>query len=106
MKQSLRAWLPQIQGMTALKDVVNEQVDKKFIAHLDEPPAPHLGNVAPWNVSSLTLIGPEGDFTNEELTIALDHGFQKVSLGPHRLRTETAALLACSTLNLIGQVRH
>ena len=103
MKQSLKAWLPQIQAMTTLKEVVKEKIDKKFIAHLDEPAAPHLASLASGSGSSLTLVGPEGDFTNAELTAALDSGFQKVSLGPHRLRTETAALVACHTFNLINQ---
>jgi 16S rRNA (uracil1498-N3)-methyltransferase len=50
----------------------------------------------------LVLIGPEGDFSPDELQSALDHGFQKVSLGPTRLRTETAGLVSCHILNLIN----
>jgi 16S rRNA (uracil1498-N3)-methyltransferase len=48
------------------------------------------------------LIGPEGDFTNEEIQIAQENGFKKVSLGPNRLRTETAALTACQILNFVN----
>jgi 16S rRNA (uracil1498-N3)-methyltransferase len=48
------------------------------------------------------LIGPEGDFSNTELTSAVEHGFLKVSLGQSRLRTETAGMAACHILNLIN----
>jgi 16S rRNA (uracil1498-N3)-methyltransferase len=48
------------------------------------------------------LIGPEGDFSTQELDLALANGFEKVSLGRSRLRTETAGLAACQILNLIN----
>jgi 16S rRNA (uracil1498-N3)-methyltransferase len=48
------------------------------------------------------LIGPEGDFSEEEIALALENGFQPVSLGPSRLRTETAALYAVTAFNLIN----
>jgi 16S rRNA (uracil1498-N3)-methyltransferase len=51
----------------------------------------------------LILIGPEGDFSNEEVDSALNNGFIPVSLGDSRLRTETAALVACCMVNLINQ---
>jgi 16S rRNA (uracil1498-N3)-methyltransferase len=51
----------------------------------------------------LILIGPEGDFSNEEVELAIKEGFIPVSLGDSRLRTETAALVACHTVNLINQ---
>ena len=49
---------------------------------------------------ALVMIGPEGDFSREEVQLAIDHGFQPISLGRSRLRTETAALVACHILNL------
>jgi len=49
------------------------------------------------------LIGPEGDFSEAELQLALDSGYRKVSLGKNRLRTETAALAACHILNLVNR---
>ena len=103
MKQSLKAWLPDVRPLSSFKQALAETADQKFIAHLDDPPAPHLLHAANGDSASLVLIGPEGDFTSEELMAALDHGFKKVSLGPHRLRTETAALVACHTLNLVNQ---
>jgi 16S rRNA (uracil1498-N3)-methyltransferase len=103
MKQSLKAWLPDVRPLTSFKQALAETVDQKFIAHLDDPPAPHLLQSATRDSASLVLIGPEGDFTNDEVLAAIDHGFRKVSLGPHRLRTETAAMVACHTLNLVNQ---
>ncbi len=52
---------------------------------------------------ALVMIGPEGDFSEEEVAKAIAAGFQPVSLGKSRLRTETAALVACHTLNLLNQ---
>ena len=49
---------------------------------------------------TLLLIGPEGDFSKEEIKLALENGFQPISLGESRLRTETAGLVACTTVNL------
>ena len=71
------------------------------------PPAQlHCTILVPSNfvgVNSIVLIGPEGDFTQEELEVAMAAGYKKVSLGNSRLRTETAGLVACHTLNLINQ---
>jgi 16S rRNA (uracil1498-N3)-methyltransferase len=48
------------------------------------------------------MIGPEGDFTKDELDLAINNGFRKVSLGRHRLRTETAGIVACHTIHLVN----
>lgn len=53
----------------------------------------------------LILIGPEGDFSPKEVRVAMDYGFIPVSLGHARLRTETAALVACHTVQLINQMK-
>lgn len=53
---------------------------------------------------ALVLIGPEGDFSEEEVKLAVEQGFQPISLGRSRLRTETAALVACHILNLCNQI--
>ena len=62
-----------------------------------------LKNVIDSNSNALILIGPEGDFTKEEVALAIQNGFETVSLGNSRLRTETAALVACHTFNLIQE---
>ena len=98
MLQSQQCWLPQLHEPTAFAKVLETNVDHKFIAWCEEktqqlqPPAP--------GTSSLLLIGPEGDFTQAEVNAALANGFQAVSLGPTRLRTETAALVAAALLCL------
>ena len=51
----------------------------------------------------LILVGPEGDFSKEEIKLALDYGFYCVSLGPNRLRTETAGVVACHTIALLNE---
>ena len=53
--------------------------------------------------NALVLIGPEGDFSPEEITLALKCGFEPISLGKSRLRTETAALVACHTIHVLNQ---
>jgi 16S rRNA (uracil1498-N3)-methyltransferase len=60
----------------------------------------HLKSIALPGKDYLVLIGPEGDFSPEELNAAIANGFRKVSLGQSRLRTETAGLAACHILNL------
>jgi 16S rRNA (uracil1498-N3)-methyltransferase len=103
MKQSLNATLPVIQGIHPFTDIVaSAQESGRFTAYVDGSNPHHLKDVATREKSCLILIGPEGDFTQEELGLALQHNFQKVSLGQSRLRTETAGLAACHILNLIN----
>jgi 16S rRNA (uracil1498-N3)-methyltransferase len=76
---------------------------QKFIAHCeaDKPRVPLATAMQPGR-DAVILIGPEGDFSQEEIALALDSGFQPVSLGSHRLRTETAALYAVTAFNYIN----
>lgn len=91
MKQSLRAYLPVIKEME-LKDLKDANYDEKYIAHCivadQKSPATQLIS----DRSKLVLIGPEGDFTQEEVELALSAGFLGLDLGEARLRTETAAI--------------
>lgn len=101
MKQSLKAWLPAIHPAIAFKDFVSAKTDQeKYIAYVDEQNPHYLQRLVKPDLSYLVLIGPEGDFSADELAIADSHGFKKVSLGHARLRTETAGLAACHILNL------
>lgn len=101
MKQSQQAWLPIISGIGSFKELLKEKADQKFIAYVDAANPEHLKNVAKPKGDYLILIGPEGDFSQDELKLALENKFQKVSLGTNRLRTETAGLVACQLLNFI-----
>nr|NQU92064.1 16S rRNA (uracil(1498)-N(3))-methyltransferase [Bacteroidota bacterium] len=104
IKQSQQPWLPKLNDPVDLPMIINNsKEDQKFIAFLDEVHNQHLINVCMKGKSSIVLIGPEGDFSKKETELALLAGFQAVNLGNTRLRTETAALVACHTLNLINQ---
>lgn len=93
MKQSLHTHLPQLHTGT-LKEIMQMNTDRyqqKFIAHCDNPEL-SLKNIYKNDQSAILLIGPEGDFTSDEISEAAKKGFKEVSLGPMRLRTETAGL--------------
>jgi len=103
MKQSVKASLPVIENLRGFSQVINSvEEEHRFIAYVDHTNPHHLKNVAEKKGKYLVLIGPEGDFTTNELAAALEKGFKKVSLGTSRLRTETAGLAACHILNLIN----
>ena len=110
MKQSLHTVLPEIHPAVKLRDWLHSHIDtfthsniQKFIAHCeaDKPRTPLVATLQP-GCDAVVLIGPEGDFSEEEIALALECGFQPVSLGPSRLRTETAALYAVTTFNIVN----
>ncbi|WP_266366008.1 16S rRNA (uracil(1498)-N(3))-methyltransferase [Tellurirhabdus rosea] len=105
MKQSLQNRLPALAFLEHFREVLNLSADQRFIAHLDEEnPTPHLLKAARPAGSVLVLIGPEGDFSKDELAAALQSGFKPVTLGKTRLRTETAAFAACHTVHLVNEL--
>ncbi len=104
MKQSLKAYLPQLDPLTKLSELIRQPFEgQKFIAHCEEQGRELLKNRIVQNQNYLILIGPEGDFSPEEIELALKSGFEAVSLGESRLRTETAGVVACHTLNLLNE---
>jgi len=104
MKQSIKAYLPILNPMQTFKKTISDPFSgQKFIAHCYEGEKPLLRDVVEKGKDVLILIGPEGDFSTEEVELAISEGFIPVSLGTSRLRTETAALAACHTVNLINQ---
>lgn len=104
IKQSLKARLPLLNEMTDFDKFVRQPFNgQKFIAHCYEGEKPLLRDVSKRGQDALVLIGPEGDFSEEEVKLAIEQGFQPISLGRSRLRTETAALVACHILNLQNQ---
>jgi 16S rRNA (uracil1498-N3)-methyltransferase len=102
MKQSQQSWLPEIKDLTPFADIVKNKFNQNFIAFVDHANPDQLKDLASPNKSYGLLIGPEGDFTDEEVDLAIKNNWKKVSLGPTRLRTETAALVGCLTLALIN----
>lgn len=104
IKQSLKATLPVLNEMVDFNKFIEKDFQgQKFIAHCYEGEKPLLRDVLRKGENALVLVGPEGDFSQEEVEKAVAKGFVPVSLGKSRLRTETAALAACHTLNLINQ---
>lgn len=102
------------QSLKARKPVVNEMMDfarfvkqdfagQKFIAHCNEGEKPLLKEILVPGEDALVLIGPEGDFSPEEVKLAESLGFRSISLGKSRLRTETAALVSVHIMNLFNQ---
>jgi 16S rRNA (uracil1498-N3)-methyltransferase len=102
MKQSLRAWLPKLNEITRFQKFLTATTEaQKRIAWCGEEPLPHLKTTLSPQQSTVIAIGPEGDFSPEEIGAALQNGFEGVSLGAARLRTETAGVLAVSVFNLL-----
>jgi len=106
MKQSAKAYLPEINEMQLFKRFVgsNLPADIKAIAHCNSLNLNPLQNALQKGRSVLILVGPEGDFSLAEVELALSNGFSEVSLSTSRLRTETAGIVACHTANLINGV--
>ncbi|MDM1406764.1 16S rRNA (uracil(1498)-N(3))-methyltransferase [Myroides sp. DF42-4-2] len=97
MKQSLQLYLPKLNDPISLKEFLKKDHEGElYIAHCEEDKEKELlkNKIKP-NENYLLLVGPEGDFSTVEIKIALEKGFKPVSLGHTRLRTETAALVAC-----------
>jgi len=101
--QSQQHWMPVLQEPQNYGEWVGAvQADQKFIAHCGPGNKNKLSEMINTNLSSqILLIGPEGDFTEEEMQLALDAGFAPVDLGVNRLRSETAAIAASALLKLI-----
>lgn len=104
MKQSLHYYLPQLNEPILFKDFLKkERNSQKFIAHCEETDKKSLKNELKTNEDVTILIGPEGDFSVKEIQLALEHNYIPVSLGQTRLRTETAAIVACHSVVLINE---
>jgi 16S rRNA (uracil1498-N3)-methyltransferase len=103
IKQSIKAYKPKLNELTKYKDFINQNTTcVKYIAHCEENKKTLLKNAYPKNESAIILIGPEGDFSPEEIELAKQNKFIEISLGESRLRTETAGVVACHTINLIN----
>ncbi|UFH56989.1 16S rRNA (uracil(1498)-N(3))-methyltransferase [Spirosoma sp. KNUC1025] len=109
MKQSLQSFLPQLDDALSFSELLKTVNDEqRFIAHLpgmdlpDDAPPVNLARAATAMGRYVVLIGPEGDFSDKEIQQAIAAGFQMVTLGTNRLRTETAALTACQYLNFLN----
>jgi len=100
MKQSLKFHLPKLNETISLNDFIKQDFEgAKYIAHCDHGEKKELKRVDKTG-KTLILIGPEGDFSQKEIDLALQSQFKAVSLGTSRLRTETAGIVAVHSINL------
>lgn len=104
MLQSQQAWLPALPEAMLLKDIIkNYNKTQMLIAHcIDGQERMQFAEMLKTGVETIILIGPEGDFTAEEVHLCTEAGYKPVSLGTRRLRTETAAISACAYFNMIN----
>jgi 16S rRNA (uracil1498-N3)-methyltransferase len=102
IKQSQQSWLPEIKEVVSFEKFIASVPAKaqKFIAHCAEGEKLVLKNELKVEGDIFILIGPEGDFSKEEISLAIENGFKAITLGERRLRTETAALVAVMSVNL------
>lgn len=104
VKQSLKAYHPELEEMIKFKNFINQDFSgQKFIAHCNPGEKTPLQDIYTEDSDVVILIGPEGDFSPKEVEMAKEAGFKEISLGNSRLRTETAGIVACHTINLINR---
>jgi 16S rRNA (uracil1498-N3)-methyltransferase len=104
IKQSLKAYQPQLNEPTPFHKLISQPFDgQKFIAHCEPGNKLDLRKQLKLQGRYLVLIGPEGDFSPKEIEDALQNGFEPITLGNSRLRTETAALEACFEINFLNR---
>lgn len=105
MKQSNVLFLPKLNKAISFKEFIKQkQEGLSFIAHCEETNKKTLKSALEINKNITILIGPEGDFSEKEIELALDNNYVPVSLGNTRLRTETAAIVACHSVVFVNEV--
>lgn len=105
VKQSVQAYMPVVNEIVPLKKFIEAQQTAaavKLIAHCTEENTAGIKQLVAPGKNAVCLIGPEGDFSKEEIALAFNNGFSGLNLGANRLRTETAGLYVCNSLALIN----
>jgi len=104
MKQSLSSYLPKLNDAMIFHDFIKQDFEGElYIAHCEETEKKSLKQQLKPNTGITILIGPEGDFSVKEITKAIENNFIPVTLGETRLRTETAAIVACHSVVFINE---
>lgn len=104
IKQSIKAYMPKLNEIKSFEKFIKEfSAEEKYIAHCREGAKQNLKTIYLKNKSAIILIGPEGDFTKDEIEIAKQNGYKEISLGNSRLRTETAGVVACTIINNLNE---
>ena len=105
MKQSNKLWLPRLNEPVNFRDFISRAyIGQKFIAWCETGNESELHNIYQKDADVLILVGPEGDYSKSEIELAVKSGFVPVSLGESRLRTETAGIVACHTIEMINKM--
>jgi len=106
MKQSLSAYLPRLNPLISFQKFIENELTSEgqlLIAHCEPSKKTSIKELVKPNKAITILIGPEGDFSSEEIILAIKSGFIAVSLGNKRLRTETASIVACHSIAFINE---
>ncbi|MBC5991642.1 16S rRNA (uracil(1498)-N(3))-methyltransferase [Pontibacter cellulosilyticus] len=105
MKQSQKGYLPLLNDLVPFnKFIQKSRPEATFIAHLEDDATKSIKDHYKFGEQHCVLIGPEGDFSAQEIAAAYAAGIRPITLGKSRLRTETAALVACHTLNVLHDI--
>jgi 16S rRNA (uracil1498-N3)-methyltransferase len=105
MKQSIKAYQPKLNEPVSMSTFCKTATaDQKFIGHCEDNERHSFSEIAEKGKSILIMIGPEGDFTTDEINDAIKYGFKPITLGNSRLRTETAGIVACVQANLLNGI--
>lgn len=105
VKQSLKAYHPKLNQLSTFDSFIKTKIEaQKWIAHCVNDEKVSIKEVLIPQKKYLILIGPEGDFSPQEIDLALQNQFQAITLGNTRLRTETAALEACFEVNFLNRL--
>jgi len=107
MKQSNETYLPKLNEAISFKEFIKQKNEGlQLIAHCEETAKKSLKEILKPNESVTMLIGPEGDFSEKEIALALENNYQPVTLGNTRLRTETAAIVACHSVVFFNEISN
>ena len=107
MKQSNETFLPKLNEAISFKEFIKQKNEGlQLIAHCEETDKKSLKEVLKPNENVTLLIGPEGDFSEKEIALALENNFKPVTLGSTRLRTETAAVVACHSVVFFNEISN
>lgn len=102
MKQSIKAYKPKLNELINFSDFVSRQQKDAYIAHCHDGQKFGLKDIYQPGKNAVIMIGPEGDFSPEEVGVAVGRGIKPISLGESRLRTETAGVIACHSIAFIN----
>jgi 16S rRNA (uracil1498-N3)-methyltransferase len=104
IKQSHEFYMPVLNKISSFENFIKQQyIENKYIAHCYKDPKVLLSKEYVKNNDAIILIGPEGDFSELEVKLAISSGYKSISLGTSRLRTETAGIVACCTISVLNQ---